>query len=105
MFACFFRFLRAHKNRPFASPSVEIFSVFIGREKFKAMQVYGSIEVSSSACTFDVFKREAKHAFVLSEHSKTLPVLDGSRAYDDCDSLEMILTLRVLRIVSTLEVM
>ncbi|KAL2928447.1 Ribosomal protein S6 kinase delta-1 [Bienertia sinuspersici] len=72
-------FLRAHQN---------------SRAEFKAMQVYGSIEVSSSACTFDVFKREAKDAFVLSEHSKTLPVIDGFRVYDDCDSLEVKIDLK-----------
>ncbi|XP_021774896.1 uncharacterized protein LOC110738773 [Chenopodium quinoa] len=87
-------FLRAHKNMPFASPVVEIFTVFIGRENFEAMQIYGLIELSSPVCTFQVFKREAKHAFTLSEHRTTLPVLDGSCVYDDCESLEMKIDLK-----------
>ncbi|KAG9152972.1 hypothetical protein Leryth_027109 [Lithospermum erythrorhizon] len=37
--------LRSHKNKPWSSEAVEIFSVFIGQEKSKAVQIYGSIEV------------------------------------------------------------
>ncbi|KAG9137795.1 hypothetical protein Leryth_025996, partial [Lithospermum erythrorhizon] len=55
--------LRSHKNKPWSSEAVEIFSVFIGQEKSKAVQIYGSIEVLNG--------------------------LDGSRVFDDCSSLEM----------------
>ncbi|GAA0158492.1 hypothetical protein LIER_38664 [Lithospermum erythrorhizon] len=55
--------LRSHKNKPWSSEAVEILSVFIGQEKSKAVQIYGSIEVLNG--------------------------LDGSRVFDDCSSLEM----------------
>ncbi|KAL3636453.1 hypothetical protein CASFOL_021000 [Castilleja foliolosa] len=75
--------------------SVEIFSVFIYREKYKPLQVYGSIQVASDECMFYVFKREGKEdAFGLPEHSKTLPILDGPRLYDAYDSLEMKIDLK-----------
>ncbi|KAL3636432.1 hypothetical protein CASFOL_020979 [Castilleja foliolosa] len=71
----------------FASSFVEIFSVFIGRENYKPMQVYGSIQVSSENAESYIFKRETKKdAFYLQEHSKTLPVLDCSRVFSVCSS-------------------
>ncbi|KAL3635249.1 hypothetical protein CASFOL_019796 [Castilleja foliolosa] len=80
-----------HLPRPcLPTSSVEIFSVFIGRENYKPLQVYGSIQVVSDEYTFYVFKREAKDdAFGLPEHSKTLPLLDGPRLYSDGEDLEM----------------
>ncbi|KAL3636435.1 hypothetical protein CASFOL_020982 [Castilleja foliolosa] len=74
--------------------SVEIFSVFIYREKYKPLQVYGSIQVASDECMFYVFKREAEDAFGLPEHSKTLPILDGPRLYDADYSLGMKIDLK-----------
>ncbi|KAL3635880.1 hypothetical protein CASFOL_020427 [Castilleja foliolosa] len=75
--------------------SVEIFSVFIYREKYKPLQVYGSIQVASDDCMFYVFKREAKEdAFGLPEHRKTLPILDGPRLFDAYCSLEMKIDLK-----------
>ncbi|KAL3636277.1 hypothetical protein CASFOL_020824 [Castilleja foliolosa] len=78
--------------------SVEIFSVFIYREKYKPLQVYGSIQVTSESasdeCKFYVFKREAEDAFGLPEHSKTLPILDGPRLYDASFSFEMKIDLK-----------
>ncbi|KAL3625375.1 hypothetical protein CASFOL_030829 [Castilleja foliolosa] len=60
------------------------------REKYKPLQVYGYIQVGSDKAAFYVFKRKAKEdAFGLQEHSKTLPVLDGPRVYDNCRSLKM----------------
>ncbi|KAL3636404.1 hypothetical protein CASFOL_020951 [Castilleja foliolosa] len=80
---------------PCPSSSVEIFSVFIGREKYKPLQVYGSIQVVSDRYTFYVFKREAKDdAFGLPEHSKTLPLLDGPRHYTNGMDLEMKIDLK-----------
>ncbi|KAL3636433.1 hypothetical protein CASFOL_020980 [Castilleja foliolosa] len=74
---------------------VEIFSVYIGRENYKPMQVYGSIQVSSKNAESYVFKRETKNnAFYLQEHSKTLPVLDGSRVFEDGSSLKMKIDLK-----------
>ncbi|KAL3615756.1 hypothetical protein CASFOL_040050 [Castilleja foliolosa] len=74
---------------------VEIFYVFIGRENYKPLQVYGSIKVAYDVCTFYVFKREAKEdAFGLSGHSKTLPLLDGSRVFNEGNSLEMKIDLK-----------
>ncbi|KAL2924545.1 Cysteine synthase B [Bienertia sinuspersici] len=40
------------------------------------------------------FKREANDAFILSEGSKTIPLLDGSLVYDECDSLNMKIDLK-----------
>ncbi|KAL3636329.1 hypothetical protein CASFOL_020876 [Castilleja foliolosa] len=75
----------------YSAYSVEIFSVFIYRGKYKPLQVYGYIQVAcKDECMFYVFKREAKEdAFGLPEHSKTLPILDGPRLYDPDFSLEM----------------
>ncbi|KAL3625377.1 hypothetical protein CASFOL_030831 [Castilleja foliolosa] len=74
---------------------VEIFSVFIGREKYKPLQVYGSIQVASKEAAFYIFKREAKEdAFGLSEHSKTLPVLDGPRVFNNWIPLKMKIDLK-----------
>ncbi|CAH9080904.1 unnamed protein product [Cuscuta epithymum] len=78
--------LRPHKNTPWPSPAVEIFSVFIGREKLKAVKVYGSIEVLSIC---DIFKRSESDALLLSDNMKSMPILVGSRLYEDFDSLEM----------------
>ncbi|KAL3636418.1 hypothetical protein CASFOL_020965 [Castilleja foliolosa] len=85
-----------HPISPYLTSSVEIFSVFIGREKYKPLQVYGSIQVASDdEYTFYVFKRDTKNdAFGLTEHSKTLPLLDGSRAYSEGDTLKMKIDLR-----------
>lgn len=73
---------------PIPCALVEIFSIFIGRENFKPLQVYGSVEVSSSRSTF-YFNKEAPDAFGLMEGNKIIPVLDESFIYDDCESLEM----------------
>ncbi|KAL3636278.1 hypothetical protein CASFOL_020825 [Castilleja foliolosa] len=88
-------FFRLKDPECFAS-SVEIFSVFIYREKYKPLQVYGSIQVTSDdECMFYVFKREAKEdAFGLPEHSKTLPLLDGPRLSSVGGDLEMKIDLK-----------
>ncbi|KAL8160785.1 hypothetical protein V2J09_012274 [Rumex salicifolius] len=70
------------------SPAVEIFSVFIGREKSKAIQIYGSVEILSDdddMCY--IFKRDEKDALGLQEHMKSTLILDGSRLLEDCSSL------------------
>lgn len=75
---------------------MEIFSIFIGVEKFEALQVYGCVEVSSieDECTYYIFNREANNAFGLLEEGKTIPVLDGSLVYQDYDSLKMKIDLK-----------
>ncbi|MCI36581.1 hypothetical protein A2U01_0057804, partial [Trifolium medium] len=82
--------LRSHKNKLWSSTAVEIFSVFIGQEKSKAVQIYGSIEVlrdDEELCY--IFKRDENEALVLSENLKFIPIPDGSRVFDDCSSLKM----------------
>ncbi|XP_045796415.1 uncharacterized protein LOC123890775 [Trifolium pratense] len=82
--------LRSHKNIPRSSFAVEIFSVFIGREKSKPVQIYGSIEVlreDRELCY--IFKRDENEALMLSEDLKFIPIPDGSRAFSDCSSLKM----------------
>uniref|UniRef100_A0A803NBU9 DUF6598 domain-containing protein n=1 Tax=Chenopodium quinoa TaxID=63459 RepID=A0A803NBU9_CHEQI len=83
--------LRAHQSKPWASPALEIFSIFFGRGRQKTVQIYGSIEVLSDdddmICY--IFNRDEKDALVLSENEKSLPVSDGSRVFDDCSSLQM----------------
>ncbi|XP_021765268.1 uncharacterized protein LOC110729799 [Chenopodium quinoa] len=77
--------LRAHQSKPWASPALEIFSVFFGGRSF------GSIEVLSNDDDkiFYIFNRDKKDALILSENEKSLPVSDGSRVFDDCSSLQM----------------
>jgi hypothetical protein len=69
---------------------VEIFSVFIGQEKSKMVQIYGSIEVlrdDEELCY--IFKRDENEALGLSKNLKSIPIPDGSRVFDDCSSLKM----------------
>jgi hypothetical protein len=82
--------LRSHKDKPWSSTAVEIFSVLIGQEKSKAVQIYGSIQVlrnDEELCY--IFKRDENEALRLSENSKSIPIPDGSRVFDDCSSLKM----------------
>ena len=85
------RNLRAHQSKPWASPALEIFSVFFGGRRQKTVQIFGSIEVLSDdddrICY--IFNRDKKDALILSENEKSLPVSDGSRVFDDCSSLQM----------------
>ncbi|KAL5698298.1 hypothetical protein ACHQM5_029356 [Ranunculus cassubicifolius] len=82
--------LRPHKSKLWPSPAVEIFSVFIGHEKSKAVQVYGSIEVLSDECGLCyIFRRDENDALGLSEHMKSAPILDGSRVFEHFISLQM----------------
>ncbi|GAA0172189.1 hypothetical protein LIER_41296 [Lithospermum erythrorhizon] len=85
------RCLRSHKNKPRSSEAVEIFSVFIGQEKSKAVHIYGSIEVLNGLNIElgYIFKRDENDALGLSENVKSIPIPDGSRVFDDCSSLEM----------------
>ncbi|KAL8168363.1 hypothetical protein V2J09_009862, partial [Rumex salicifolius] len=57
--------LRPHKGGLWPYPAVEIFSVFVGREK------------------------DEEDALVLAEHVKVLPILDGSRLFEHFISLGM----------------
>lgn len=88
-----FRF-GVHRSMPFPSSMVEIYAVYIGRDKLKALQLYGSIEVSTLGNAYYCFNREASDAFGLLEGSKNLPLLDGSLEYDDCDSFEVKIDLK-----------
>ncbi|CAO2840745.1 unnamed protein product [Amaranthus hypochondriacus] len=83
-----------HRSMPFPSSMVEIYAVYIGRDKLKALQLYGSIEVSTLGNAYYCFNREASDAFGLLEGSKNLPLLDGSLEYDDCDSFEVKIDLK-----------
>ena len=88
-----FRF-GVHRSMPFPSSMVEIYAVYIGRDKLKALQLYGSIEVSTLGNAYYCFNREASDSFGLLEGSKNLPLLDGSLEYDDCDSFKMKIDLK-----------
>ncbi|KAK9704706.1 hypothetical protein RND81_07G006200 [Saponaria officinalis] len=82
--------LRPHRNKPSSSPAIEIFSIFIGKEKSKAIQIHGSIEILSEGVRVCyIFRRDRKDALFLSEHMNTAGVLDGSRLYEDGDDLEV----------------
>ncbi|GAA0187216.1 hypothetical protein LIER_34504 [Lithospermum erythrorhizon] len=83
--------LRSHKNKPRSTEAVEIFSVFIGQEKSKAVQIYGSIELLNGLdIEFGyIFKKDENDALGLSENVKSISIPDGSRVFDDCSSLEM----------------
>jgi hypothetical protein len=84
------RCLRSHKNKPWSSTAVEIFSVFIGQEKSKAVKIYGSIEVlQDDRKLCNIFERDENEALGLSEILKFIPIPDGSRVFDDCSSLQM----------------
>ncbi|XP_045809476.1 uncharacterized protein LOC123903854 isoform X3 [Trifolium pratense] len=73
-----------------SSPAVEIFSVFIGREKSKAIQIHGSVEVLiDGEVKYYIFKREERDALRLQEHVNTAPILDGSRFFENFSSLGM----------------
>ncbi|KAL6548529.1 hypothetical protein OROGR_008950 [Orobanche gracilis] len=88
--------LGPHKDMPLSSSSVQIFSIYIGREKLKALQIYGSIEVTSPACAFYVFNRDANDAFQLSEHSKTLPILRICGPHDQSETMKIKFNLKDL---------
>lgn len=78
------------KNKPWSSTVVEIFSVFIGQEKSKVVQIFGSIEVFNDDIKLcDIFKRDENEALGLSENLKFIPISDGSRVFEDCRSLKM----------------
>ncbi|CAJ2647366.1 unnamed protein product [Trifolium pratense] len=80
--------LKPHCTWP--SPAVEIFSVFIGREKSKAIQIHGSVEVLiDGEVKYYIFKREERDALRLQEHVNTAPILDGSRLFENFSSLGM----------------
>ncbi|XP_045809382.1 uncharacterized protein LOC123903802 isoform X3 [Trifolium pratense] len=80
--------LKPHCTWP--SPAVEIFSVFIGREKSKAIQIHGSFEVLiDDEVKYYIFKREERDALRLQEHVNTAPILDGSRLFENFSSLGM----------------
>ncbi|XP_045809475.1 uncharacterized protein LOC123903854 isoform X2 [Trifolium pratense] len=80
--------LKPHCTWP--SPAVEIFSVFIGREKSKAIQIHGSVEVLiDGEVKYYIFKREERDALRLQEHVNTAPILDGSRFFENFSSLGM----------------
>ncbi|XP_045809377.1 uncharacterized protein LOC123903800 isoform X2 [Trifolium pratense] len=80
--------LKPHCTWP--SPAVEIFSVFIGREKSKAIQIHGSFEVLiDDEVKYYIFKREERDALRLQEHVNTTPILDGSRLFENFSSLGM----------------
>ncbi|CAA0833043.1 Unknown protein, partial [Striga hermonthica] len=82
--------LQPQEDRPFSCSAVQIFSVFIGRAKFRPLQIYGSVILSSHIGKSQLFSREAKEdAFKLDEHVKTIPVLDGCQAYDECASVKV----------------
>ncbi|XP_045809389.1 uncharacterized protein LOC123903803 isoform X4 [Trifolium pratense] len=73
-----------------SSPAVEIFSVFIGREKSKAIQIHGSVEVLiDGEVKYYIFKREERDALRLQEHVNTAPILDDSRLFENFSSLGM----------------
>ncbi|VFQ91145.1 unnamed protein product [Cuscuta campestris] len=78
----------AHLDIPLASSALQIFSVFIGREKLKALQIYGSIKVLSPPCSYYIFNKEASGAFGLGEGCKTIPVLHGPGVRDDCRTVK-----------------
>ncbi|XP_045809385.1 uncharacterized protein LOC123903803 isoform X2 [Trifolium pratense] len=80
--------LKPHCTWP--SPAVEIFSVFIGREKSKAIQIHGSVEVLiDGEVKYYIFKREERDALRLQEHVNTAPILDDSRLFENFSSLGM----------------
>ncbi|GAU16460.1 hypothetical protein TSUD_166920 [Trifolium subterraneum] len=82
--------LCSHKNKPRSYGAVEIFSVLIGQEKSKVVQIYGSIEVLlDDVLLCYIFKRDENEALGLSENLKFIPIPDGSRDFDDCSSLKM----------------
>ncbi|VFQ59428.1 unnamed protein product [Cuscuta campestris] len=78
-----------HLDIPLPSSALQIFSVFIGREKLKALQIYGSIKVLSPPCSYYIFNKEASGAFGLEEGYKTIPVLHGPGVRDDCRTVKM----------------
>ncbi|CAH9096424.1 unnamed protein product [Cuscuta epithymum] len=85
--------LQCHKSIPFPSAAIEVFSVFVGREKEKLAQVYGLVEVlCNDNHSFYIFKRDKKDALKLSIHSNetTIPIIDGgSRLYEEYTPLKM----------------
>lgn len=86
----FVRGIRAHKSIPLPSPAIEIFSVFIGREKSSTPKIYGSIEI---LCGYRrlcyILKREEKDALWLSEHTNSISILDDSREYEEFQPLSV----------------
>jgi hypothetical protein len=55
--------LNPHKKNLWSSPVVEIFPIFISRKKSKAIQIYGSVEVSiNGEGRYYIFKRDEKDA-------------------------------------------
>ncbi|CAH9116669.1 unnamed protein product [Cuscuta europaea] len=81
--------LHPHINKPCPSPAIEVFSVIIGRENWKEMNIYGSIEVSFDYGGFSVFKKNEGVTVRLLEGRKSLPMLNGSGVFEDCCSLKL----------------
>lgn len=86
--------LGRHQDRLFPTSLVEIYSIYIGRDKFKALQVYGFVEISTLDTVYPCFNRETSNAIVLPKGNKTLHLSNGCFVYDDCDSFKMKIDLK-----------
>jgi hypothetical protein len=79
---------------------VEIFPVFISREKSKVIQIYGSVEVSfKDERKYYIFKRDEKDSLMLQEHVNTTPILDGSLFFENFSSLGIKFDIKMFMVI------
>jgi hypothetical protein len=79
---------------------VEIFPVFIGREKSKVIQIYGSVEVSfKDERKYYIFKRDEKDSLMLQEHVNTTAILDGSLFFEKFSSLGIKFDIKMFMVI------
>ncbi|CAH9099224.1 unnamed protein product [Cuscuta epithymum] len=92
-------------SKLFPSDAIVVFTVLIGREKWKQVNICGSIKVSCGGYDeFDVFKKDENDVVKLLQGRKGLPILVGSGVFESCSSLDIICDLKDVTCCPPLEI-
>lgn len=79
---------------PCASNLVEFYSVLIGRRNLMALNVSGTIEITTDHNSQYLFKSIGDDVVKMEEGDKVLPLLEVDKEYYDCETLELKINLK-----------